>query len=99
MLGMSTPPFTNPPSPPRAASSATHDGYYAPGYSSYGPAPAYAGSGYYAPQYAPAPVYGYGYAAPVYPAATIVYSSGPSYRYGHRHYNHRYSGYRSHRGY
>ena len=47
--------------------------------------------GYAAPSYGYAPAYGYGYGygyAPVYPATTIVYSSGPSYRYGHRHHRH-----------
>lgn len=67
-----------------AASSSSHGyydgGYYDRGYYDYGPR-------YYAPTYAPAPVYGYGY-APVYPSATIVYSSGPRYRHGHRHYRH-----------
>src|SRR5436190_124169 len=66
-----------------AASASSYDGYYDRGY--YGaPAPVY-GPGYVAP----APVYSYGYAAPVYPAATIVYSSGPTYRHGHRYYGHR----------
>ena len=53
---------------------------------------------YYAPRgyYAPAPVYGYGY-APVYPSATIVYSSGPSYR--HRHWDGERRHYRDHRYY
>ena len=59
------------------------------------PAPYYGGPAYGpASAPAPAPVYGYGYAAPVYPAATIVYSSGPShpyyYSHGHRHYGHRW---------
>jgi hypothetical protein len=64
-----------------AGIAASSDGYYYGGSGYYGPG--------YAPQYAPvpAPVYGYGYAAPVYPAATIVYRSGPTYRNhrGHRH--------------
>ena len=70
-----------------ASIAANSDPYY------YGaPAPYYSAPRYYQP--APAPVYGYGYgyAAPVYPAATIVYSSGPSYRYrghGHGHRGHR----------
>ena len=56
---------------------------------------------YYGPTYAPvAPAYGYGYgynyAAPVYPAATIVYSSGPRYGHRHSHRNHR-DGYRHYR--
>jgi hypothetical protein len=70
-----------------AASAANSPYYYDDGY--YAPAPRY-----YGPTYAPAPVYSYGYAAPVYPSATIVYSSGPRY-YGHRHYNH-YRGDRHH---
>jgi hypothetical protein len=56
----------------------THGGYYDRGYYD-------SGYGYgYAPRtyYAPAPVY----AAPVY-GTSIVYSSGPSYRYGPRHYS------------
>ena len=65
-----------------AASSASQ-GYYDGGYYNNGPS-------YYGPSYAPAPVYGYGY-APVYPSATIVYSSGPRYGYSHRHrHNDRY---------
>jgi hypothetical protein len=39
------------------------------------PAPVYNAPVYSGPAYG----YGYGYAAPVYPAATIVYSSGPTY--------------------
>ena len=62
-----------------AVSAANSPRYYDRGYYDYGPR-------YYGPTYAPAPVYGYGYAAPVYPSATIVYRSGP-----------RYSGYRNHR--
>ena len=54
-----------------AASSASH-GYYDGGYYNNSPS-------YYGPTYAPDPPYGYGY-APVYPSATIVYSSGPSLR-------------------
>ena len=69
------------PARPRGAVSAANSPYYQDnGY--YAPAPRY-----YGPTYAPAPVYGYGYAAPAYPAATIVYSSGPRY-HGHRHRNH-----------
>ena len=63
-------------------------GYYGGGYYDNGPR-------YYGPAYAPAP--SYGYYAPAYPSATIVYSSG-----GHRHYRHRHNDrhyYRSHRGY
>lgn len=63
-----------------AVSAANSPYYHDNGY--YAPAPRY-----YGPTYAPAPVYGYGYAAPAYPAATIVYSSGPRY-HGHRHRNH-----------
>ena len=60
-----------------------------------GPAPA----PYYGPTYAPVapayPAYSYGY-APVYPAATVVYSSGPRY-YGHRHRYSHHDGYRYYR--
>ena len=68
------------------------DGYYGgPSASYYGPS--------YGPTYAPvapvAPVYGYGYGyATVYPAATIVYSSGPRYYGGHRHNHRSPNGYR-----
>ena len=81
-----------------AASSASHGGYYGDGGYYGGGYYAPAAPRYYAPTYAPAPVYGYGYGyAPVYPSATIVYSSG-SRHYGHRHRNHYRDGY-GYRGY
>ena len=78
------------------AVSAANSPYYGGGY--YGGGGYYDnGPRYYAPTYAPvAPAYGYGYGyAPAYPAATIVYSSGPRYYGGHRHRHHRsHDGYR-----
>lgn len=72
------------------AVSATHDGYYDRGYHDRGYYDrsdydrGHYDRGYYAPAYGYAPSYryapSYGYYAPAYPAATIVYRSG------HRHY-------------
>jgi len=81
-----------------AASSASQGYYGDSGY--YGGPGYYGGSSYYGPTYAPAPVYGYGYAAPVYPRATIVYNSGSYYGHGHRrHRNNDRHYYRSQRSY
>jgi hypothetical protein len=72
-----------------AVSAANSPYYYDNGY--YAPAPRY-----YGPTYAPS--YGYGYAVPAYPSATIVYSSGPRH-YGHRHHRHHHHRHGHWRGY
>lgn len=69
------------------AVSSSHDGYYDRGYYDRG----YYDQGYYGhgPRYSYAPAPAYGYYAPVYPRATIVYNSGGRYYDRHRSYRHR----------
>jgi hypothetical protein len=64
------------------AVSSSHSGYYDRGYG-------YDGGYGYSPGYSYAPAPAYGYYAPAYPRATIVYNSGGRYYDRHRSHRHR----------